>query len=80
MLRAFVCLCPAGQPELSCKVTHAAADFRSDLLWRFIAVCTAVMLFRHAATLAKSQAFRLTSGGVLGISGFAIVLLIMVVR
>lgn len=69
-------LCCAGQPELQCEVTAQPGGF----VWRSTAAVAAVLLYTQAGFMATSPTFRLTSGGLLGITGFAVIFLMIIVR
>jgi len=69
-------LCCAGQPELQCEVTTQPGGF----VWRSTAAVAAVLLYTQAGFMATSPTFRLTSGGLLGITGFAVIFLMIIVR
>jgi hypothetical protein len=69
----------AGQPELSCSVAvpdHIDRDIRVGCFWTL----AAVLLFAFAGYLAQSQAFRLTTGGLMGVTGAAAIVLFCLMR
>lgn len=72
-------LAPAGQPALKCSIT--AED---DTTWGMVrnAVTTAIATeaFFHAHWLSRSQAFRLTSGGLIGVTSVALLGCLYVLR
>lgn len=79
LLRCILLLNPAGQPELSCSVTvpdHGDRDIRVGCFWTL----AAVVLFAFAGHLAQSQAFRLTTGGLMGVTGAAAIVLFVLMR
>lgn len=71
--------CAAGQSAPECTL-DAKTEFPSDMGRGFVMTMAAVALFVNAKHLARSQAFRLTSGGLLSISGVAVLVLIVIMR
>jgi hypothetical protein len=75
---AFVCS-PAGQPALTCDI-EVDNSLGTDVAEGAAVTLAALALFFHADRLSRSTAFRLSSGGLLGMTGMAVILLLIVIR
>jgi hypothetical protein len=72
-------LMSAGQPELRCKV-DVADTLQRDVLSGFAATALALGVFFNAERLSRSTAFRLTSGGLMGVTGAAVIVMLIAIR
>lgn len=73
------CVLLAGQPELACEL-EAFLEPGPDQYWGMVWTAAAVTLFFSAAWLAKSQWFRLSSGGLMGVTGALVIVLLVIIR
>jgi hypothetical protein len=69
----------AGQPGLKCKL-DVADTLQRDVLSGLAATALALFLFFNADRLSQSTAFRLTSGGLMGVTGAALIILLIAIR
>lgn len=57
-----------------------ADTLHRDVLWGFAATVFALGVFFKAGRLSQSTAFRLTSGGLMGVTGAAVIIMLIAVR
>lgn len=68
-----------GQPALTCDM-EVDNSLGTDVAEGAAVTLAALALFFHADRLSRSTAFRLSSGGLLGMTGMAVILLLIVIR
>lgn len=72
-------LAPVGQPALECSVT-TKKDVTWDIIRGAVTTALAIELFLHAEMLSRSQAFRLTTGGCMGVTLVALIACVFLFR
>lgn len=69
----------AAQSPLKCEMS-VEDTLRADIIRGVVTTVAALLLFINAGRLSRSQWFRLTGGGLMGVTGFAVILLLLVMR